>query len=131
MIEIAERKARGLNILCKVASMEALPFPDRSVDVAVSSLAFHHVSREVQKAAFLEVQRLLQPGGIFLHCDFSKPVKERWWLSAEWWKHIEPEIIPQLEGQLFDLAREADASIETLQTFYDCVSLHLLTFPIS
>lgn len=129
IIRIARRKAKEMSIDYVVATIDEQDLPDRSVDCALSSLMFHHLSPETKQAALREARRILKPGGVFLLCDFSVPSKKHWWLSVEFWKHIEPEIIPQLRGQLFTLAKEAGATIETLHTFYGCVSLHLLKFP--
>ena len=131
MIRIASRKAAHERIDFVVASIERQPREDRSIDLAMSNLMFHHLSLETKRAALREVRRILRPGGAFLLCDFSVPDRKHFWLSVEFWKHIEPEVKPQIEGQLFALAREAGASIETLKTFYGCISLHLLTFPQS
>lgn len=129
MIHIAQHKTLRKSITFEVTSIEKQPLPDRSCDVAVSSLMFHHLPLATKLAAIAEVKRILKSNGAFLLCDFSVPRRTAWWLSATFWKHIEPEIIPQLEGELFTLAKEAGASIETLQTFYGCISLHLLRFP--
>ncbi len=129
MIEIARSKAQGKDITFFVTSIEKEPFADRSVDVVLSSLMFHHLSLETQRSALREVKRILKSGGVFLLCDFSKPPKRRWFLTVDFWKYAEPEIIPQLEGQLLDLAKEAGAIVDTLWTMYGCISLHSLSFP--
>lgn len=131
MIRIAERRAQGQQITFAIASIEKQPVPDQSVDLAMSTLMFHHLQPETKRAAIREVRRILKPEGIFLLCDFSKPSEKHWFLSLEFWRHIEPEIIPQLEGQLLEIAREAGASIETLWTVYGCIALHRLTFPLA
>lgn len=126
---IARKKAKEQGIDFVVAPIDRQDLPASSVDCALSSLMFHHLPLETKRKAFREVQRILKPSGVFLLCDFSVPDRKHWWLSVEFWKHIEPEIIPQLEGELFTLAKEAGATIETLKTFYGCISLHLLRFP--
>jgi ubiquinone/menaquinone biosynthesis C-methylase UbiE len=128
VIRIARNRAQGKNITFEVASMERQPLQSQSCDVALSALMFHHLPPETKRAALHEVRRILKPNGVFLLCDFSTPVKRYWWLSVEFWQRIEPEVKPQIEGQLFTLAQEANASIETLQTFYGCIALHLLKF---
>jgi ubiquinone/menaquinone biosynthesis C-methylase UbiE len=51
----------------------AIPLPDGSVDVAVSSLVFHHLPTEVKIAAIGEIRRVLAPRGRFLLADFGPP----------------------------------------------------------
>ncbi len=129
IINIARKKAKGKGIDFVVAPIDKQDLPDRSIDCAISTLMFHHLPLATKRAAFLEAKRILKPGGTFLLCDFSVPDRKYWWLSIEFWKHLEPEIIPQLEGQLFTMAKEAHATVKTLRTFYGCVALHHLQFP--
>lgn len=69
----ARRKARraGLAIDYRVASVEALPFADASVDVVVSSLVMHHLAPEVLARAVREIRRVLKPGGRVFVIDFQ------------------------------------------------------------
>lgn len=61
---------------------EALPFPDGAFDVAVSTLAFHHLPIPVKLAAIGEIRRVLRHGGRFLLADFGATAGHRppWWL---------------------------------------------------
>jgi ubiquinone/menaquinone biosynthesis C-methylase UbiE len=55
----------------KVGAAEALPIPDASVDIALSTLSFHHWrSRD---AGLRDVTRVLRPGGCFVLADVSLP----------------------------------------------------------
>lgn len=69
----ARRKAQraGLAIDYRVASVEALPFADASVDVVVSSLVLHHLAPEVLARAVREIRRVLKPGGRVFVIDFQ------------------------------------------------------------
>jgi len=58
-----------------VAMAEALPLPDASVDLAFSTLSFHHW--ENQAKGISEVARVLRPQGRFLLADIVIPS----WLS--------------------------------------------------
>jgi SAM-dependent methyltransferase len=40
-------------------------FPDRSVDVFVSTSSIEHLTPDAQKTVFAEMQRVLRPGGVF------------------------------------------------------------------
>ena len=51
----------------------ALPYPDASVDRALSSFMFHHLQSREKDTALREVRRVLKPGGIFSLLDFDGP----------------------------------------------------------
>jgi ubiquinone/menaquinone biosynthesis C-methylase UbiE len=51
---------------------EELPYPDRSVDVVLCSLALHHVTEEHRIQSLREVARVLRPGGTFHLLEMAK-----------------------------------------------------------
>lgn len=53
----------------KLASAEALPFPDQAADIVLSSLSFHHWAN--QQKGLEEIARVLRPGGLFCLADHS------------------------------------------------------------
>ena len=57
---------------------EALPLPDASVDLALSTISFHHWHD--QSAGVREVVRVLRAGGAFLLADFTLPTRPGWLL---------------------------------------------------
>ena len=57
------------------AMAEALPLPDASVDLAFSTLSFHHWANQANGVS--EVERVLRPQGSFLLVDITIPS----WLS--------------------------------------------------
>ncbi|ADG73290.1 Methyltransferase type 11 [Cellulomonas flavigena DSM 20109] len=61
----AARKARrrGTDVRLDLGYADALPYPDASVDVVLSSLMLHHLPEEVKVAALREARRVLRPGG--------------------------------------------------------------------
>lgn len=74
VLQQARTKAakEGLNLRLDEGLADALPYPDGSFDVVVSSLLFHHLPRRVKEGAAREVARVLRPGG-FLHvADFGR-----------------------------------------------------------
>lgn len=73
MVEIARRLTPDARL--QVGTAEALPLPDASVDVALSTISFHHW--QDQLAGLREVMRVLRPGGYCFLADVS-PVT---WLS--------------------------------------------------
>ena len=61
-----------------LGSGEALPLENASVDLALSTISFHHWHD--QAAGMREVARVLQPGGSFLLADFTVPTWLVWLL---------------------------------------------------
>jgi ubiquinone/menaquinone biosynthesis C-methylase UbiE len=75
MIAVARSKAarRKLEIDFRVGVIEALPFPDASMDVVTSSLMMHHLPEDLKVRGLAEVYRVLKPGGRLLVADFMQP----------------------------------------------------------
>jgi ubiquinone/menaquinone biosynthesis C-methylase UbiE len=61
-----------------IGTGEALPLEDASVDLALSTISFHHW--QDQAAGVREVARVLRPGGTFLLADFTLPAWLAWLL---------------------------------------------------
>jgi ubiquinone/menaquinone biosynthesis C-methylase UbiE len=69
MIEMAKRLTPYATFSTGMA--EALPLQDASVDLALSTISFHHW--QDQAAGIREIARVLRPGGYFILVDASLP----------------------------------------------------------
>jgi ubiquinone/menaquinone biosynthesis C-methylase UbiE len=69
MIEMAKRLTPGATF--SIGMAEALPLQDASVDLALSTISFHHW--QDQAAGLREIARVLRPGGYFILVDASFP----------------------------------------------------------
>ena len=65
--------AGGHDVELVEAFSTAMPFPDASFDVVVSSLFFHHLRPDAKRATLAEVTRVLKPGGRLHVADWGKP----------------------------------------------------------
>lgn len=83
MIAVARKKAarKKLDVDFRVGVIEALPFPDSSMDVVTSSLMMHHLPEDLKVRGLAEIYRVLRspdpasgkPGGRLLIADFMRP----------------------------------------------------------
>jgi ubiquinone/menaquinone biosynthesis C-methylase UbiE len=75
MIAVAHKKAlqKKLEVDFRVGVIEALPFPDASLDVVTSSLMMHHLPEDLKVRGLAEIYRVLKPGGRLLIADFMRP----------------------------------------------------------
>ena len=71
-LQIAQRKAEraGAEIVLEQGFSYDLPHADGSFDRVLSSLVFHHLTREHKRETLREVRRILKPGGALLIVDF-------------------------------------------------------------
>ena len=85
---------------------QKLPYPDESFDVVLSSMMLHHLPRDVKRAMFGEVRRVLAPSGHFHAMDFGPPRGPFSRLVARLMRG-HANIADNLEGRLPQLMREA------------------------
>ena len=121
MIAEARRKAARahLDIDFRVAGIEALPFPDATVDVVLSSLMMHHLPGDLKQAGLREIRRVLKPGGRLVIVDFGKRrgILSRLALSAIVHHSSEQtveDLLPTLESAGFSDFRTGELGILSL-----------------
>lgn len=82
------RKARAdVNFL--EASAQSLPAAEESVDLVLSSMMLHHLSRNARRDCAGEVRRVLKPGGRVLAVDFAKPHRHSLFAHIHRHGHVE------------------------------------------
>jgi ubiquinone/menaquinone biosynthesis C-methylase UbiE len=74
-------RRRRLSLRFDEGFAEALPYPDASFDVVLSSLMLHHLSSELKTAVLREAHRVLKVGGRLHLLDFGGPGATRGWLA--------------------------------------------------
>jgi ubiquinone/menaquinone biosynthesis C-methylase UbiE len=75
ILEIGRTKAAktNMNIMLAQAMSFELPYPSSSFDCVLSSLMFHHLTRENKVRSLKEIYRVLRNGGKRHIADFGKP----------------------------------------------------------
>lgn len=106
-----------------------LPYPAKSFDTVLSSLFFHHLSRELKQDAMREVFRVLRPGGQFHIADWGKPTNSAMRLAFVIVQTLDgfATTSDNVKGLLPDLLRLA--GFEKLETT-NCLSTALGTLSL-
>ena len=65
--------AAGLETRFDEAMSDALPYPDESFDVVLSTLFFHHLPDDAKHQTAAELVRVLRPGGRLVVGDLGRP----------------------------------------------------------
>lgn len=68
--QAAGRAGLGERVDFRLGNVEALPFPDHSLDLVVSTLSLHHWSDPV--GVLNEIERVLKPGGAYYIFDLRR-----------------------------------------------------------
>jgi ubiquinone/menaquinone biosynthesis C-methylase UbiE len=73
MIEQAKRRAAKTHshATFEVASIDNIPYPDNSFDVALQTLVFHHLTEAQREAGLAELRRVLKDNGRLLIVDLN------------------------------------------------------------
>ncbi len=97
----ARKKARnaGLQVVFETAAIEALPFPDATFDVVLSTVMLHHLPDAARHQGIREIRRVLKPGGRLLAVDFGGSERQRHSRIARHSNHAHfdiRQVIPEL-----------------------------------
>ena len=119
MLARAEKKAgkAGVAVVFKQAAAQALPFPDRQFDAALSTVMLHHLPRSGRQQCLREIERVLKSHGRLLVVDFG---------SAELPGHIFPafhrhgyvrfeDVLELLKSVGFRIERSGAVGFRSLQ----------------
>lgn len=72
LIKNLQKQYVDTNVTPLIATAQSLHFSDKSIEVALSTLTFHHLSTQQKKEAFFEIDRVLTPGGKFILTDWGE-----------------------------------------------------------
>ncbi|MCZ7396538.1 MAG: methyltransferase domain-containing protein [Candidatus Methanoperedens sp.] len=108
ILEMAKTKIirEGLDIKLDLGMSFELPYPDSSFDRVVSSLVFHHLTRENKARTFKEILRVLRSGGELHVADFGKPHNALTYLISLIFRHLE-ETRDNIRGLLPEMMQKA------------------------
>ena len=108
ILEIARAKVAraGLDLALEQGMAFALPYPDSSFDRVLSSMVFHHLTRENKARTLREVFRVLRPGGELHVADFGKPENPLMGLLSLIVRWLE-ETSDNIKGLLPEMMRRA------------------------
>jgi SAM-dependent methyltransferase len=111
ILEIARRKAarEALEIKLDEGMSYQLPYADNSFDRVLSSLFFHHLTRENKARTLQEMFRILRPGGEIHIADFGKPQNPLMLLVSLPWRIFDgmKTTGDNVQGRLPSIFREA------------------------
>jgi ubiquinone/menaquinone biosynthesis C-methylase UbiE len=91
VLSIAREKAAaaGVEVKFDLGTAFELPYTNNHFDIVVSSLVFHHLTRQNKVRTLKEVLRVLKPNGELLVADLGKPQNAIMRLPASVIRHLE------------------------------------------
>lgn len=129
ILQIASSKIMkaGLNISLDKGLASNLPYTDESFDLVVSSLMFHHLTRENKNLALNEVYRIIRPTGCLLIADFGHATNKLMYLVSLFMRNFE-QAADNYKGLLPQMIRKAGfVQVETFayySTFFGTLCLY-------
>lgn len=93
--------AAGTEIDIRSGSAEALPFPDDTFDVVLSTTVLHCVEDRARLLCIREMERVLKPSGRLLLVDFGGPRRDRFSLIGHLSAHRKFDVfdlLPAIRG---------------------------------
>lgn len=108
VLEIARAKVAraGLEIALDYGMAFELPYPDGFFDRVISSLVFHHLTREDKARTLKEAFRVLRPGGELHVADLGRPQNVLMHLISLVMRRLE-EAADNIKGLLPEMFRNA------------------------
>lgn len=75
MLDVARKKPEAQNVAFVISNVEALEFPDDSLDLITITFATRNINskRDALIQTFAEFYRVLKPGGHFINLETSQP----------------------------------------------------------
>lgn len=111
ILKIANRKVNesGLDVTFHQGMAFDLPYSDASFHRVLSSLVFHHLTRENKIRALKEARRVLHPGGELHIADFGKPHNALMRLASFPWRVFDgfKTTADNVRGMMPELMRDA------------------------
>jgi ubiquinone/menaquinone biosynthesis C-methylase UbiE len=110
MLAQAQRKAAQARagVDFRVASADALPFPDAAFDAVLNTTVYHCLPLAAREQALREMRRVLKPGGRLLIVDFAGAPHERRSMVGRMRPHLRFDLMAELP----DLAALGFAYVE-------------------
>ena len=107
--------AKGLPVKLKMGSFLDIPYPDGHFDAIVSTFAFHHLTPEEKERAYLEMHRVLSPGGLLIIADFMFENDAQAAKLAERFRaEGRLDMLEEFEEECFTYIDSATASLQSL-----------------
>ena len=137
-LEIAHAKARQLGLAISLTQRLSteMPYPNGFFDRVLSSLFFHHLTRESKQRTLAEVFRVLRPGGELHVVDWGKPANALLAAAFSLVRSIDgrENTSDNAEGRLPELFREAGfedvVEVTRYATIYGSLYLHRARKPV-
>jgi len=129
ILAIARSKVKktGLDIALDYGMAFELPYPENSFYRVISSMVFHHLTRENKVRTLKEVFRVLKPGGELHVADLGKPQNALMYLPSLFIRRLE-EASDNVKGLLPEMFRDAGfgqvEEIARYMTIFGTISLY-------